>query len=129
MATKDSIGDLQKQIADLQRELWRLTGRYVGPTEPVEQADYVKHGSDRHAAMLGLKKASDKDKFTSNGWAFQDPTQWGPTARDDFIQVQLEQRVSELTAPLPQYQSSDPREPFFAPVMWRPGQPFSQMTE
>jgi hypothetical protein len=122
MANKPTIEQLQSQIADLQRELYRISGKYIGPVErtPPVQRDHVAHGSDQHAALLGLRKATEKDKFQSQGWALEDVTLYGPAARDDYIQMMLEQKVSELTAPIPVPQSDDPRLPNWAPKMWEP---------
>ena len=129
MATKTTVEQLQQQIADLQRELWRLSGRYVGPVEATQNMDYVEHGSDRHAALLGLKKAENGDVPQLDGWTLEDIVSFGPHASKEFLEQFLRQKVNELYTPPPEYQSRDPREPFFAPVMWRPGQPFSQTTE
>lgn len=130
MTKQPDIEGLQQQIAQLQRELWRLTGRYVGPVEEKPaQTDYVAHGSDEHAALLGLKKAGEDDKFAVDGWTFEDVTAFGANARPDYIEQVLRQKVSSLRAPMPEPQSKDPKAPHFAPLMWKPGRPFSQLTE
>lgn len=74
--------------------------------------DYIAHGSDEHAALLGLKKSVKEDKFQHKGWTFADITQFGPTAREDYIQAQLIQRVSELNTP--------PEVPANASPIWTP---------
>ena len=78
------------------------------------RSDFVKHGSDRHAALLGLKKSEKDDKFQHGGWTLEDVTQFGPTAREDYILAQLQQRVRELQA--------TPEVPANAPAAWQPWQ-------
>jgi hypothetical protein len=95
-----------------------MAKRKVGPAG---NYDYVEHGSDQHAAMLGLKKAEDHDVPQVDGWALQDPTQFGPAARPEFIEQFLRQRVSELTTLPPVMQSVDPLAPNYAPPLWQPG--------
>lgn len=77
-----------------------------------ERADFIKHGSANHAALLGLKKAVDGDKFICEGFTLSDVTQFGPTAREDYIQAQLVQRVAEL--------KTAPSVPVNAQPMWVP---------
>jgi hypothetical protein len=88
---------------------------------PAGNPDYIEHGSDRHAAMLGLKKAEAHDVPQLDGWALQDVTQYGPSARPEFLEQTLRQKVSELTTPPPKMQSGDPFEPHYAPPLWQPG--------
>lgn len=127
MATQN---ELQKRIEQLEQQLARLTGRPVPPSDdPRDRPDYVEHGSDRHAAMLGLRRAEDGEKFQMDGWTIEDITQYGPAASDDFLNRVLVQKVNELTAKMPETQSRDPREPNFAPVMFDGRRPFSQITE
>lgn len=76
------------------------------------QQDFIKHGSAGHAQLLGLRKATKEDEPQYEGWALQDPTQWGPNARPEYIRAQLIQRVGELT--------SVPEVPKNAPEMWTP---------
>jgi hypothetical protein len=118
MANKKDDG---QEIARL-KELLRMQGIQVDePTvDPTERLDYVKHGSDRHALMIGLRLATEDDKLVKDGWTLADMTQFGPQATDDYMREVLRQKVSELTAPTPSPQSSDPREPNYAPPMWRP---------
>lgn len=65
--------------------------------------DFVAHGSDGHAALLNLKKATKDDNYAVDGWTFADVTLVDPrgTAREDYILARLKQTVTELkTAPV-----------------------------
>jgi hypothetical protein len=92
------------------------------PTNP----DYIEHGSERHAALLGLVKAGEDDEPQHEGWALADVTMYGAAARPEFLLQTLKQKVSELTTPPPVMQSEDPLAPNYAPPMWMPdGEPVS----
>ena len=121
--------ELQAQIEALQHRLGQITGHQVTATEPEKQMDYVAFGSDQHAGLLGIRKATDSDKPQVDGWAMEDIVSWGPTASAEFLEQMLRQKVNELTAKMPKTQSRDPLAPHFAPIMWRPGIPLSQITE
>jgi len=82
--------------------------------------DYVEHGSDQHASLLGLRKAEKDDEPQLDGWALYDITMWGPVATDKFLMQMLRQKVNELKSKSPVMQSTDPRAPHYAPPMWRP---------
>lgn len=84
---------------------------------PAGNLDYVEPGSDRHAAMLGLKKADEYDNPTQDGWALQDVTAYGPAARPEFLAQTLRQKVSELTSGPYKPQSEDPFAPNYAPPL------------
>ena len=71
MTDKSELEQLQDQVAELQRALGRLDGTQVTPNEPEIQTNYVEHGSDEHANMLGLKKATPEDKPQVDGWALE----------------------------------------------------------
>ncbi len=79
-----------------------------------KQKDFVEFGGERHALLLGLRKAAkdDAEEATYKGWALVDPTAWGPNARPEFIRAQLVQRVNELM--------TKPSVPADAPKMWMP---------
>lgn len=82
-----------------------------------KQPGYVAHGSEQHAQMLGLRRATADDKLVKDSWTLIDPTAFGPTARIDFLEEVLAQRVRELnTAPVAP-QSKDPRKPNYAPPL------------
>ena len=88
--------------------------------------DYIAHGSDGHAAFLGLVKAEEGDEPQQDGWTLADITMYGPSARPEFLRRVLAQKVSELTTLPPETQSEDPRLPNYAPTMWVPsGEPVS----
>jgi len=129
MAKQSELEQLQDQVAKLQRQLGQLTGEYPKPDEPDEQTDYVERGSDRHAGMLGLKKASAEDKPQVDGWALEDIVSYGPTVTPEFLDQLLQQKVNELTTEPPEMQSEDPLAQFFAPTIWQPGQRLAQLTE
>ena len=82
--------------------------------------DYVEHGSDRHAGLLGLREAQEDDDPQLDGWALEDMTMWGPTATDKFRMQMLRQKVNELKSKPPVTQSKDPFKPHYAPPIWRP---------
>ncbi len=87
---------------------------------PAGNLDYVKHGSDQHASLLGLKKAEEGDAPTFEGWALADITLWGPAATDTFLLNILKGKVSELKSETPKMQSDDPLAPNYAPPLWEP---------
>ncbi len=126
---KSELEQLQDQVAQLQRALGQLTGSYKPPSEPEVQTDNVPHGSDRHAGMLGLRKAKDDDKPQIDGWALEDIVSYGPTVSPEFLEQLLRQKVNELSMKIPPTQSKDPLGAHFAPVMWRPPMSLSQITE
>jgi hypothetical protein len=57
------------------------------------QTDFVPHGSDQHAALLGLRKGEDGE------WVLDDPTIYGPAARPEFLEHVLRQKVAALNTP------------------------------
>ena len=94
---------------------------------PSGNPDYIQPGSDEHAALLGLVKG-DKGE-----WVLADVTAYGPMATDKFLGEVLRQKVAELNAPPPKFQSDDPRKPNYAPKLWNPpvktpGETISQST-
>ncbi len=94
--------------------------------EKIEQTDFVKHGSDQHAALLGLKKAGKDDEFQIEGWTLIDTTMFGPQVTDRYLSEVLRQKVATLKSPPPLPQSEDPRRPNYAPKLWVPNdQPIS----
>ena len=126
---KNAIDALNAKVAELQRELGQLTGHYVAPSEPEVQMDFIAHGSDKHAGMLGLRKATEDDRPQLDGWALEDIVSYGPTVSPEFLEQLLRQKVNELSMKIPEMQSKDPLAPHFAPVMWRPPMSLSQITE
>lgn len=84
------------------------------------RSDFVEHGSEQHAALLGLRTATEDDKIVHKGYALMDVTAYGPTAREDFLETVLRQRVSELMHPPAVPQSKNATEPDYAPDMHRP---------
>ena len=125
----ESLAQLQKRIEQLEASLRKTAGAVVAPSKnPKDRPDYVERGSDRHAAMLGLKKAKDEE-LALEGWTLEDITQFGPSATKEYLTRVLEQKVNELTSPVPPVQSRNQFEPHFAPTMWRTGTPLSQITE
>ena len=96
----------------------RKQGRRVGPAG---NTDYIAHGADEHAALLGLRKAEEDDDPKYRGWALDDITLWGPNATDKFLLNILKQKVNELKSPVLKVQSDDPALPNYAPPLWTPG--------
>jgi hypothetical protein len=119
MAKQDT--DQGQEIARL-KEILKAQGIQVEPPsiEPSDRMDYVEYGSDRHADLLGLRKATEDDKLVKDGWTLADMTMFGPQATDDYMREVLRQKISELTTAPPAPQSADMRKPGFAPPMWRP---------
>jgi len=90
--------------------------------------DYIAHGSDGHAAFLGLIKAEKDDEPQRDGWTLADITMYGPSVTPEYLRRVLAQKVSELTTLPPVMQSDDPRLPNYAPPMWTPSdEPVSGM--
>ncbi len=129
MARQSELEQLQDQIAVLERRLGRLDGTHVEPNEPEIQTDHVEHGSDKHAGMLGLKKASGEDKPQVDDWALEDIVSYGPTANKEFLEQLLRQKVNELEMKIPTPHSKDPLGAHFAPTLWQPGMRLAQVTE
>lgn len=89
---------------------------YYDDQEPSAHTDVVAHGSPQHAALLGL----EPDPDSKLGYRLSDPTTYGPNATAEFLQRILEQRVRELTTPMPKMQSKKRSAPFYAPPRWVP---------
>jgi hypothetical protein len=129
MTKQSEMEQLQDQIAKLQREVNQLTGSSVSSDEPETQTDYVERGSDRHAGMLGLKKATESDNPQIDGWALEDIVSYGPTVSPQFLDAMLRGKVNELSMKIPATQSDDPLAACFAPTLWQPGHRLAQITE
>lgn len=71
--------------------------------------DYVEHGSEQHALMLGLIP----DKGSELGYKLADMTAFGPQATKEFLAEILRQKVTELKA-------GSPTVPANAPHIWSP---------
>ena len=84
-------------------------------------SDYVEFGSDRHAMLLGLRKAEKDDELQRDGWTLEDLTAFGPAARPEYLREVLRQKVSALgSGPPPTPQSDDPLGPHYAPSILDP---------
>ena len=91
--------------------------------DPKDHPSYIPHGSEKHAALLGLVHVDGdetKDVPTKDGWKLNDLTAYGVAARPEYLREVLRQKVSELNTPPPTYQSTDKRAPFYAPPMFQP---------
>lgn len=82
-----------------------------------QRKDFIDFGSPAHAALLGLRKLEKNETVPEGGHEYKgyvlvDETQWGPNARPEFVQVQLVQRVNELT--------TKPSVPADAQPIWKP---------
>jgi len=89
-------------------------------TKKKRNPDYVEHGSDRHAALLGLRKAEKDDEPQFDSWALADITMYGPNARPEYLVRVLRQKINELKSKPPVMQSKDPFKPHYAPPIWKP---------
>ena len=63
-----------------------------------KQTDYIPHGSDIHAGILGLRKATADDALERDGWTLIDMTAFGPQATENYLREVLRQKVSTLKA-------------------------------
>jgi hypothetical protein len=84
---------------------------------PTRNKDYVEHGSERHAALLGLRKAESDDELSRDGWTLSDITNYPPETTEIWLKRLLRSLVNELASEPPKYQSSDPGAPFYAPEL------------
>ena len=90
---------------------------------PAGNVDYVPHGSEQHAELIGLRKAEDGEELQLDGWTLADRTAWGPQATESYIKEVLRQKVVEWKkgAP-PKPQSEDPFAPNYMPPIWKPSE-------
>jgi len=95
------------------------TIKSAGGAEDI-QTDYMEHGSEMHATMLGLRKARESDACQVDGYAFADITKFGPAAQQWYIQQRLEQCVAELKTAPSAPQSEDRYSADYAPRMFDP---------
>lgn len=100
--------------------LMAMVGVHPAPVEPTERADYIEHGSEGHATLIGLVKAEEGEPHSYEGWKLVDRTLFGPKVLPEYLDEVLRQKVTALNAPMPSIQSEDPRRPNYAPPMWRP---------
>ena len=125
--------ELQRRIEQLEAIVERFTGRSASPRRaplrPQDRADYIAQGSDKHATFLGLVRANEDETLACDGWTLLDSTLYGPNVTEKFLERILAQKVNELNTPMPTPQSKDPTAPNFAPVLWDPSIPLSQITE
>jgi hypothetical protein len=122
-----TVKELEKRVEQLQALFVQITGRTAIPTDydPKEHPpDYVEHGSDRHAALLGLVEVDGEvsDEFIvytspDSGRMFRLEDQITAFMHyPDPMQVArlvLRQKVSELEAGVPPV-------PKNAPDLWVP---------
>jgi hypothetical protein len=60
------------------------------------QSMNIEHGAAEHAALLGLRKATQEDAIQLDGWTLVDMTIFGPQVTDAYLREVLRQKVSEL---------------------------------
>lgn len=92
--------------------------------------NYIKPGSDRHAALLGLKrntkeevKEREEAGFRVVKWKIEDITKFGVGVTDRYLEEVLKQKVNELEAkPIP-VQSESVWQPNYAQRLWLPVNP------
>jgi hypothetical protein len=90
-------------------------------TKKVDKTKIIKHGTDEHAALLGLRKAAPEDKLVLSGWTLLDMTAYGPQTTESYLTEVLRQKVSELKAGPPKHQG-DPNKAGYLPPMFNPEQ-------
>jgi len=78
--------------------------------------DHVPHGSERHAAILGLRQAGANEDFKVDGWTL-DVTSYPPDTTKMWFERELQGKVNELTSEPPRYQSHTPGAPNYAPEL------------
>jgi len=98
-----------------------MARKQVRKPGPAGNWDYIEHGSDQHAALLGLKEAEEGDSPSFDGWALADVTTWGPNATEMFLMNMLKSKVGELKSESPKYQSTDQHAADYLPPHWQPG--------
>ena len=82
--------------------------------QTVNKTRIIKHGTDEHAALLGLRKAGAEDTMVLSGWTLLDMTAYGPQTTEAYLKEVLRQKVSELKAGPPKVQQLD-LPPMFNP--------------
>jgi hypothetical protein len=84
------------------------------------QYDYVEHGSNEHAAFLGLRPAKKGDEIQYEGWALDGEPYgvigWTAEAKLAF----LKGKVSGFLTKPPEVQSENPNALGYAPEIWLP---------
>ena len=90
------------------------------------QHDFISHGSDEHAAHIGIRRAKkgDDPDLVVEGWTLVDKNPygvfgWTKERKRDI----LAQKVSGFLMKPPKIQSEDLRAPNYAPPMWMPHEP------
>ena len=90
---------------------------------PAGNMDYIPHGSDAHAELIGLRKAEGSEELVVDGWTLADRTAWGPQATESYIKEVLRQKVAEWKAGAPpKPQSEDQFAPNYAEKIWMPSE-------
>ena len=85
-----------------------------------QDGDFVKHGSEEHAALLGLTEAPEGESLVYEGWTLADSLGYGAAATEEYLMRVLRGKVNELTTTMPKVQTADRRKPGYAPEMWVP---------
>lgn len=81
--------------------------------------NYIAHGSEEHANLLGIRKADDSDEIVWQGYALMDETAFGVNATERYLRTILKQKYNTLKTP-PAVPQSDPLKPNFAQPMFDP---------
>lgn len=90
---------------------------------PAGNPDYVAWGSERHAQLLGLRRAIDSDEYIEDGWTLADIVEVMtrfPQATEIVIREMLRRQVRLLNTPPEPPQSDDPFAPNYAPPLFIP---------
>jgi len=119
-----TVKELEEQLRTLQQTLEAHGIRQPAPaaTRPEDRADYFAHGSDKHAAFLGLVPAEPGDgdhitytsPRTGRTFRLEDEITQFMTYHDPekAAQLTLQQKVNELEI--------EPEVPEDARPIWRP---------
>lgn len=87
-----------------------------------KRPDFVEFGSERHAALLRLRKATkdDDQELVIGGYTLANIAEYGPNATTRFLKTILMQRINELNSTPEIPQSEDRSKPNYAPPMFDP---------
>ena len=124
-----STKELEQQLEDLKNILDQhgIRPQRQAAETPEERADYVAHGSEQHAALLGLVKVDDLEAAQERGFYIFTSPETGTSYRlEDQVtpfmtypdpaqvaKLTLQQKVSEFEAGKPPIAKG-------APSLWRP---------
>ena len=126
-----TVRQLEKQLADLM-ELLERNGIYLpdrSAREPRERADYIEHGSPKHAAFMGLVPlAKDEiEQAQASGYVTYEGEKGTYRLEDEIGAAHLvpgtdpeKASLFVLRQKVSSFESGPPQVPANAPAMFRP---------